>query len=170
MSLDLARTGISTLHLLHLITHAPTLRELNISSNPSIMDDSRVPLSALPRLVFVHLRETAITMPCLRLLVYALPSKCRFVTLPQGCLNYLNDRNRHYSVSLPAGYAEDPRHVANLPLALLKKNLELHKKCNQGIALSGSKSELVHRLMSILCGRVADGCISKRIGRSNDVN
>ena len=164
-SLNLASTGIDTYHLLHMISHAHTLRDLNLSSNLKVTDDSRVPLSALPRLSNLYLRDTGLTMPCLRLLVYALPSTCRFVTVPQGCLDYLNDRSRFYCQSIPAGYIQDPRHVPHLTVPVLRKNLELHKRFNRDIIIGGGKAELVEKLMGLLCGRIADGGIAKRIGR-----
>ncbi|KAI9868445.1 MAG: hypothetical protein M1813_005889 [Trichoglossum hirsutum] len=164
-SLNLASTNLSTLHLLHLATHAASLQDLNISSNPSITDDARVPLSALTALTSLYLRDTSITIPCLRLLVYALPLACRFITLPQGCLHYLNTRSRRYCVDIPVGYVQDPRDVPNMTLGNLKKNLELHKAANRDIATGGTKAEVVERLMGVLCGRVADGRIARRVGR-----
>jgi hypothetical protein len=164
-SLDLTSSSLSALHLLHLVTHAATLRDLNISLNPSINDDARVPLSALSVLTSLHLRGTSVTIPCLRLLVYALPSACRFITLPQGCLHYLNTRSRRYCVDIPVGYVQDPRDVPNMTLNNLKRNLELHKAANRDIATGGTKIEVVERLMGVLCGRVADGRIARRVGR-----
>jgi hypothetical protein len=101
----------------------------------------------------------------MRLLVYALPPTCRFVTVPQGCLDYLNDRSKYYCQSIPTGYIQDPRHVPSLTLPVLKKNLELHKKFNRDITVGGGKVEMVERLMGILCGRIADTGIAKRVGR-----
>jgi hypothetical protein len=164
-SLSLSSTNLSTLHLLHLVTHAANLRDLNISMNPSITDDARVPLSALTALASLHLRGTSITIPCLRLLVYAMPSACRFITLPQECLNYLNARSQRYRVDIPVGYVQDPRDVPNMTLTNLKKNLELHKAVNGDIATGGTKVEVIERLMGVLCGRVADGRIARRVGR-----
>ncbi|KAH0558804.1 hypothetical protein GP486_004558 [Trichoglossum hirsutum] len=164
-SLNLASTNLSPLHLLHLVTHAASLRDLNISSNPSITDDARVPLSALTALTSLYLRDTSITIPCLRLLVYALPLACRFITLPQGCLHYLNTRSKRYCVDIPIGYVQDPRDVPNMTLSNLKRNLELHKAANGDIATGGTKTEVAERLMGVLCGRVADGRIARRVGR-----
>ncbi|KAH0543988.1 hypothetical protein FGG08_001755 [Glutinoglossum americanum] len=163
--LNLVSTSLSTIHLLHLVTHAANLRDLNISSNPLITDDARVPLSALTALTSLHLRGTSITIPCLRLLVYAIPSTCRFITLPQGCLYYLNTRSRRYCMDIPVGYVQDPREVPNMTLSSLKRNLELHKGANGDIAIGGTKAEAVERLMRVLCGRVADGKIARRVGR-----
>ncbi|KAI9787746.1 MAG: hypothetical protein M1839_000278 [Geoglossum umbratile] len=164
-SLSLSSANLSTLHLLHLVTHAANLRDLNISLNPSITDDARVPLSALTALTSVHLRGTSITIPCLRLLVYALPPACRFITLPQECLDYLNARSQRYRVDIPVGYVQDPRDVPNMTLGNLRRNLELHKAVNRDIATGGAKAEVIERLMGVLCGRVADGRIARRVGR-----
>ncbi|KAI9844491.1 MAG: hypothetical protein M1837_005574 [Sclerophora amabilis] len=164
-SLDLSSTCIATSHLLHLITHSPTLHDLNISSNDSINDDARIPLSAFSKLSSLHLRGTSITTSCLRLLVYALPRSCRFVTVPQETLDHLNCRSRRYCSSIPMGYVQDPRQVPNLTVVALKKNLELHRKVNSDVALGGNKVDMVERLMSILCSRVADGLIIKRVGK-----
>lgn len=164
--LDVSFTNATNIHLLHLAIHASTLRELNISGNEQINDDCRVPLTALVNLQALHLRGTIVTVPCLRLLVYALPESCRFITLPLSCLNFFNNLHTRYSTSIPDGYVEDPRRVPNLTLPQLKKNLELHKKANDDILLTGSKVDLVDRLMALLCARVADGRIIRRIGRA----
>jgi hypothetical protein len=165
-TLDLASTSLSTVHLLHLVTHSTSLRNLNISTNPSIDDDARVPLSALTALASLHLRGTSITIPCLRLLVYSLSSDCRFITLPSACLHYLNMRSQHYCVAMPIGYVQDPRVVPGMTVENLKKNLELHKAANKDVSTAGNKVELVERLMALLCGRVADGRIVKRVGKA----
>lgn len=164
-TLNLAATGVSSQHLLHLITHAEMLQDLNISSNSLVTDESRVLLSALPQLQVLHLRDTSITMSCLRHLVYSLPSTCRLITVPQACLDYLNHRSQHYCQQIPAGYIQDPRHVSDLTIPLLKRNLDLHKKFNRDLVVGSGKAAMVEKLMGILCGRVADGCIAKRIGR-----
>lgn len=167
-ALDLAATRLTTPHLLHLATHAETLEKLNIASNPDIDDDSRVPLSALRQLQSVSLRNTSITLPCLRLLIYALPQACRLVTLPSVTLEYLNSRTRRYSVQIPEGYCSDPRQVPNMNVGTLKRNLEIHKRVNGDIVISGSKAEMITRLTAILCNRVADEKISNRVGRAKD--
>ncbi|KAI9827635.1 MAG: hypothetical protein M1819_006924 [Sarea resinae] len=165
-TLNLSSTDIGTHHLLHLATHAQTLFDLNISGNPLINDDARVPLTALWRLTALHLRGTSITMSCLRSLVYALPLACRLITLPQPCLSYLNARGDYYSTSIPLGYVQDPRHVPNLTLEALKKNLALHKAVNRDVMLTGSKIDLVDRLRGLLCRRVADAKVAKQVGRA----
>jgi hypothetical protein len=48
---------------------------------------------------------------------------------------------------------------------MLKKNLELHKKANADILTTGSKVDLMDRLSSLLCARVADGMVIRRVGR-----
>ncbi|KAI9798559.1 MAG: hypothetical protein M1833_004696 [Piccolia ochrophora] len=135
--LDLSAAGLTTNHLLHLITHGPTLRDLNISSNPAINDDARIPLSALPNLTALH-----------------------------ESLEFLNHRHERYCVSIPEGYVQDPRAVPSLTIPNLRKNLELHRRCNRDITTEGSKVTLVDRLMRILCGRVADERIMKRVGKA----
>ncbi|TKA71889.1 hypothetical protein B0A49_03352 [Cryomyces minteri] len=162
VSLNIANTSATDHHLLHLATHAATLTHLDLSNNAAINDDCRVPLTALYKLENLHLRGTEITVPCLRLLVYALPPECRFVTLPQPCLDHLNGREKRYCAATPAGYVQDPRQVPNLTLAMLKRNLELHKEANRDVQLTGGKVDLVDRLMDLLCARVADGRIAKR--------
>ncbi|KAL2356048.1 hypothetical protein BJ546DRAFT_588422 [Cryomyces antarcticus] len=165
VSLNIANTSATDHHLLHLATHAARLTHLNLSNNAAIDDDCRVPLTALHKLGSLYLRGTGITVPCLRLLVYALPPECRFVTLPQPCLDQLNAREKRYCAAIPAGYVQDPRQVPNLTLAMLKRNLELHKEANRDVQLTGSKVDLVDRLMGLLCARVADGRIAKRVGK-----
>jgi len=166
-SLNISSTNATNHHLLHLATHEGTLRDLNVSGNVAINDDCRVPLTVLSKLQTLHLRGTGVTVPCLRLLAYALPIDCRFVTLPLHCLNFLNNRHRHYCTAIPAGYAEDPRKVPNLALPMLKKNLELHKKANADILTTGSKVDLMDRLSSLLCARIADGRVIRRVGRGS---
>lgn len=166
-SLDISSTNATNHHLLHLATHEGSLRDLNVSGNAAINDDCRVPLTVLSKLQTLHLRGTGVTVPCLRLLAYALPIDCRFVTLPLHCLKFLNNRHRHYCTAIPAGYVEDPRKVLNLTLPMLKKNLELHKKANADILTTGSKVDLVDRLSSLLCARVADGRVIRRVGRGS---
>lgn len=163
-SLDISFTNATTHHLLHLATHERSLKDLNLSGNADINDDCRVPLSVLSKLQALHLRGTAVTVPCLRLLVYALPTDCRFITLPLHCLNFLNNRHRQYCTAIPVGYAEDPRKAPHLALSMLKKNLELHKRANANILTTGSKADLVERLSSLLCARVADGRVIRRVG------
>ena len=164
-SLDISSTNATNHHLLHLATHEGSLRDLNVSGNVAINDDCRVPLTVLSKLQTLHLRGTEVTVPCLRLLVYALPINCRFVTLPLHCLNFLNNRHRHYCTAIPVGYVEDPRKVPNLALPMLKKNLELHKKANADILTTGNKVDLMDRLSSLLCARIADGRVIRRVGR-----
>lgn len=165
MLLNVSNTQATTTHLLHLATHAETLSVLDISGNPLIDDDCRVPLTALTRLKSLYLRGTAVTMPCLRLLVYALPSECRLMTIPQSCLDYFNDRGKRYCISIPTGYVQDPRQVAGLSMSALKHNLELHKQANRDIMLTGTRIDLVDRLKGMLCARVADGRIVARVGK-----
>jgi len=164
-ALDLAATRLTTQHLLHLAIHADTLERLNIAMNPTIDDDARVPLSALGHLRTISLRDTSITLPCLRLLVYALPQGCRFMTLPSATLEYLNSRTRRYCVQIPQDYCSDPRQIPELNVAVLKRNLELHKRSNSDVTITGSKVEMVTRLSGILCNRVADEKIASRVGR-----
>jgi hypothetical protein len=164
-TLDLAACGITTFHLLHLATHAPTLERLNICSNPGVDDDARVPLSALTKLKSLSFRDTSITLPCIRLLVYRVPSECRFMTVPSSILEYLNSNRRRYSTRIPDFYASDPRQIPDMTVEVLKKNLELHKKVNRDIVVTGSKAEMVARLTSILCNRIADEKVAGRIGR-----
>ncbi|KAJ9666542.1 hypothetical protein H2201_003465 [Coniosporium apollinis] len=85
-------------------------------------------------------------MPCLRLLVYALPPECRLMTIPQPCLDYFNDREKRYYIAIPASYVQDPRQVAGLSMSALKHNLELHKQANKDIMLTGTRVDLVDRL------------------------
>ncbi|KAI9680774.1 MAG: hypothetical protein M1817_004214 [Caeruleum heppii] len=168
--LDISSTNVTNRHLLHLVTHAPALKSLNISSNISITDDARMPVAALTKLSSLHLGGTAFTIPGLRLLVYALPPSCELATIPQGCLAYLNDRGQQYAVAIPPGYAQDPRQVPGLTIPALRRNLALHRSCNKRVQIAGNRIELIERLRSILCGRVADRKLANSMCQSRNSN
>lgn len=163
--LDISNAKLTTLHLLHLVSHASTLQELNISTNLGVDEDARLPLCALPKLQSLWLRETSLSMPCLRLLIYALPRGCRLITIPQACMVYLNGHARRYCARIPHGFVSDPREVPQMTVGVLRRNLQLHKEANADISVTGSKAEMVGRLTALLCDRIADEKIAQRVGR-----
>lgn len=68
-------------------------------------------------------------------------------------------------VDIPTGYVQDHTQVAAMTMPNLKKNLELHSKVNGDVHVTGTKAELVNRLVAILSNRRADLGIVEVLGR-----
>lgn len=180
-SLDISSTGIDNRAISNLVCHRRTLSTLNLSNNPSITDDARVPLIALSALTHLHLRGTSFTMPGLRRLVTDLESRyplpissldapaqqrkmVRLVTIPTACLDALNDPTG-YALIIPKehGYVENSRYVDALDIKMLKRNLELHQRVNKGLSLVGGKIELIYRLREVLEKRAGDARLRRAL-------
>ena len=180
-SLDISSTGIDNRAISNLVCHRRTLSALNLSNNPSVTDDARVPLIALSALAHLHLRGTSFTMPGLRRLVTDLESRyplpisslnaptqhrkmVRLVTIPTACLDALNNPTG-YALIIPKeqGYVENARYVDVLDIKMLKKNLELHQRVNRGLSLVGGKIELIYRLREVLEKRAGDGRLRRAL-------
>ena len=180
-SLDISSTGIDNRAISNLVCHRRTLSTLNLSNNPSVTDDARVPLVALSALAHLHLRGTSFTMPGLRRLVTDLESRyplpissldaptqqrkmVRLVTIPTACLDALNNPTS-YAPIIPKeqGYVENARIVDALDIKMLKKNLELHQRVNKGLSLAGGKIELIYRLREVLEKRAGDARLRRAL-------
>lgn len=182
-SLDLSNTGIHNHALCNLVCHSPTLTELNLSNNPRINDDARVPLSALYALTHLYLRGTTFTMPGLYRLILDLEARpqpthpfesaeppppprppCRLASIPAGCLDALNSPPG-YAVQIPqeGNYVKDPRLVGDLDTRALKRNLELHAAVDKRIGLTGGKVAMVERLRGILERREGDARLRRAV-------
>jgi len=164
--LDLTGTGISNLALHYLVCHRHTLTTLNISNNPEINDEARLIIRPLHRLQALYLRGTNMSMPALRRLVADdLAKGCRLLSIPAHAIETINSLDEKYYPEIPAGYIEDVGKVDAISVSALKRNLELHARRNKDILVSGTKSELVHRLKTILANRQADLKIISILGR-----
>ncbi|CCX16522.1 hypothetical protein FPQ18DRAFT_403143 [Pyronema domesticum] len=167
VSLDLTATSITNHALYHLTVHT-SLSLLNLNNNPSITDDVRPVFSALPSLRSLYLRGTSFTTPALRRLVTEdLPKGCRLLSIPAPTIEALNSRGERYCMEIPQGegYLEDPAVVGNQGVEVLRRNLELHKRCNKDIQTSGTKVELAGRLRGVLEKRRGDEGILAVLGR-----
>lgn len=164
--LDLTGTGISNLALHYIVCHRHTLTSLNISNNPSINDEARLTIRPLHRLKSLYLRGTNLSLPALRRLALDdLAPGCRLLSIPAHAITTINNLHEKYCVEIPAGYIEDPDKVDAMSLLVLKRNLELHAKCNKDVQVTGTKVELVHRLKTLLENRKADQKIIAILGR-----
>jgi hypothetical protein len=116
----------------------------------------------------LYLRGTSFTTPALRRLVTEdLPKGCRLLSIPAPTIEALNSRGERYSIEIPGGqgYLEDPALVGSQGVEVLRRNLELHKRCNNDIQTSGTKVELVGRLRGVLEKRRGDERILAVLGR-----
>ncbi|KAI5813781.1 hypothetical protein BZA77DRAFT_251104, partial [Pyronema omphalodes] len=169
-SLDLTATSITN-HALYPLTVHTSLSLLNLNNNPGITDDVRPVFSAMPSLRYLYLRGTSFTTPALRRLVTEdLLKGCRLLSIPAPAIEALNSRGERYAVEIPEGrgYLEDPAVVGNQGVDVLKRNLELHKRCNNDVQTTGTKVELVARLRGILEKRRGDEKILAVLGREGN--
>ncbi|KAL7276272.1 hypothetical protein RUND412_000738 [Rhizina undulata] len=169
VNIDLTNTGIDTQALHHLVCHRHNLKIMHIAHNSGIDDDARVALSAFRHLEALYLRGTSFTMPGLRLLATKhLADSCRLMSIPAGCIEYLNNRTDKYALEIPSGYVQDASLVGSLTAPNLKRNLELHAKFNKDVVITGGKADMVGRLVGLLQARNADERIVGLLGRKHD--
>lgn len=89
------------------------------------------------------------------------------LSIPAPTIEALNSRGERYCMEIPQGegYLEDPAVVGNQGVEVLRRNLELHKRCNKDIQTSGTKVELAGRLRGVLEKRRGDEGILAVLGR-----
>ncbi|OBZ72512.1 hypothetical protein A0H81_07389, partial [Grifola frondosa] len=174
----LSNTGIGNEAIYHLCALKRTLTELDIAFNHRIDDDVIPALLSLPKLRFLSLIETSVAMPGLRKLAVAFkeredrsgndPSYKVQVEIPYACEDYISKLSSKYMLNPLPPLIVDPKAVADLSAAALRRNLAAHETFNEEVVVGGSRKEMAERLRKILVDRSDDLVVKEMVREACD--
>ncbi|KAJ7646206.1 hypothetical protein B0H17DRAFT_959163 [Mycena rosella] len=158
-------TGIGNEAVYHLVALKRSLLQLSIATNPLVDDDAIPALLLLPKLSFLTILDTAITMPGLRRLAQGIAEAHRVldIEVPAPCERYVENLSAHYVVFPAPPLIRLASAAPVLSAAALKRNLAAHAARNPAVVASGTKSEMVERLQRLLETRAADLLVREMI-------
>ncbi|KZO91794.1 hypothetical protein CALVIDRAFT_488609, partial [Calocera viscosa TUFC12733] len=169
-TLHLGETGIGTDALCMLSLLKNCLALLHLQDNSKIDDDAIPTFAVLHKLRFLKIEGTSITMHGIRKLAKRLDKDQRVmgISLPLACEDYLADLSTHYCIHPDPPLITSAEAVPSLSVIALKANLSAHHAINDGILPTGTKAEMVQRLIDILEIRAGDLLLGKVFGLHDD--
>ncbi|EGN99408.1 hypothetical protein SERLA73DRAFT_182380 [Serpula lacrymans var. lacrymans S7.3] len=154
----LESTGIGNEAIFLLTGLKQTLTHLYLAFNPKINNDAIPVLEIFLSLSFLSLFDTGIDMSGLRRLALVICKDNRVVDIeiPVCCEEYIDNLQSKYMINPRAPLIVDSSVCAQLSEAALARNLAAHAKFNTAIVASGTKIEMIERLVKILETREMD--------------
>ncbi|KAH7920403.1 hypothetical protein BV22DRAFT_1021239 [Leucogyrophana mollusca] len=156
--LELECIGIGNEAVFLLISLKHTLTHLDLAHNPKIDDEAIPAILIFPGLSYLSLFGTGVDMPGLRRLALVIHKEDRVIDIeiPEKCDQYISDMDHKYLIYPSPPLAIEPCTVPLLSKAALKRNLAAHALINPDIVSSGTRREMIERLLKILETREGD--------------